>query len=204
MLRNIFLITLSAFVIASAAGGNKNNPKEHGRDGSGIVEMVGTVSSHDENRHFFVLDNKDTIYYNDHTIFTPRDEKKMLLKTGSNVKVLCIIREGDKIAERIEKAPANNKRTSGEKGKDTTKNKAADDDKYSDDYKTEERDQDTAKGKSKSGTNDRENDKNSKKHEKGKDRGNNEGKDNNEKGKDRGAEPDSAPNPENDGRGEGW
>lgn len=188
MLRNICLITLSAFVLVFAAG-SKTNPKEHGGDRGAAHELTGTITSHDESKHSVVIDEKDTVYYNDQTVFTPRHEKNTLLSVGSKVKIKYMNREGDKVAERVEMAPPENKRSSDER--DTTKNKknsAADDNE-----------KDTTKNKSKSGTNDKDekSGKDSKKHEKGE-----QDKDK-ERGKDRGAEPDSVPNPEHD-RGEGW
>ena len=209
MLRNICLITLSAFVLVFAAG-SKTNPREHGGDGRGMShELTGTVTSHNESSRSFVIDDKDTIYYNDQTVFTPRHEKNVLLRVGSKVKVKYMDREGDKVAEHVEMAAPENRRSSADKDKDTTKNKnnAATDDNDKDTTKnknksaTDDNDKDNAKNKSKSGKDrdDNKGDKDSKKHEKGEPKSK-------EKGKDRGAEPDSTPYPEeHDGnRGEGW
>jgi len=138
MLRNIFLITLSVFVMASAAGSNPKH-NERGGDGSRGKEVTGTITSHNEHSNYFVLDDKDTIYYNDRTIFNPHSEKMLLLRVGSKVKVKYMTHEGDKVAELVEKAPAN--RTNNEREKDTTKNKAADKDK--------DNDRDSGKGKGK-------------------------------------------------------
>jgi len=197
MLRNICLITLSAFVLAFAAG-SKTNPREHGGDGSrgAAHELTGTITSHNESNRSFVIDDKDTIYYNDQTVFTPQHEKMVILRVGSKVKVKYMNREGDKVAERVEMAAPENRRSSADKDKDTTKNKNK--------SATDDNEKDNAKNKSKGGTKDRDDkadkDKDVKKHEKG------EHEKNKERGKDRGAEPDSAPYPEeHDGnRGEGW
>jgi hypothetical protein len=181
------LITLSAFVLVFAAG-SKTNPKEHGGDGSrGAHELTGTITSHDESRHSFVIDDKDTIYYNDQTVFTPRHEKNMLLRVGSKVKVKYMNREGDKVAEHVEMATPEKRRSSNEK--DTTKNKSA----------TNDNEKDTTKNKSKSDRDDNKGDKD-RKHEKG------ERDKNKEEGRDRGSEPDSTPYPEDHDRnkGEGW
>ena len=188
MLRNICLITLSAYVLVFAAG-SKTNPREHGGDGSrGAHELTGTITSHNEHNNSFVIDDKDTIYYNDQTVFSPQHEKAALLRPGSKVKVRYMNREGDKVAERVEKAAAENRRTNTDKDttKDTTKNKS--------NSAAGDAEKDTNKDKSKSGAKDKD-DKDSKKGE----------SKNKERGKDRGAEPDSVPYPEgHEDRGEGW
>ncbi|MCL2689855.1 MAG: DUF5666 domain-containing protein [Chitinispirillia bacterium] len=189
MLRNICLITLSAFVLVFAAG-SKTNPREHGGDGRGMShELTGTITSHDRSNNSFVIDDKDTIYYNNQTVFHPEHAKDAILAVGAKVKVKYMNREGDKVAERVEMAAPENRRSSADKDKDkdTTKNKnksATDDNK------------DNAKNKSKDGTKDKaDKDKDGKKHEKGEPK-------TKERGKDRGAEPDSVPYPEHEG--EGW
>ena len=187
MLRNICLITLSAFVLVFAAG-SKTNPREHGGDGRGMShELTGTITSHNESNRSFVIDDKDTIYYNDQTVFTPQHEKNALLRVGAKVKVKYMNREGDKVAEHIEMAAPENRRSSADKDKDTTKNKSATNDKEKDKSKSGTKDRDDNKDKR---------DKDTKKHEKG------EHEKNKERGKDRGAEPDSVPYPEHEG--EGW